>query len=98
MQLVPDHNSQLTKDMVVAWLGKTSRQQLHSDGWVELNKRAHAIALGARAYANKHYDAQQTPEEREAFFDGVTFGVLLQLHGEDRTYVERLLNPQDVTN
>lgn len=92
MQLVPDNNSQLTKDMVVAWLGKTSREQLHSDGWIELNRRAHAIALGARDYANKHYDAQQTPEEREAFFDGVTLGVLLQLHGQDAADVRSMLD------
>ena len=89
---MPDSNPQLTKDMVVAWLGKTSREQLHSDGWVELNRRANAIALGARDYANHHYDAQQTPEEREAFFDGVTFGVLLQLHGQDMEAIKHLLN------
>jgi hypothetical protein len=91
MQLVPDNNTQLTEDMVIAWLGKTSREQLHNDGWVELNRRAHAIALGARDYANRHYEAQQTPEEREAFFDGVTFGVLLHLHGQDVAQVQQLL-------
>lgn len=92
MQLNPDTTPQLTKDMVVAWLGKTSRQQLHDAGWVELNKRANPIALGARQYANLHYDAAQSSEEREAFFDGVTFGVLLQLHGQDVAQVQAMLN------
>ena len=92
MQHLPDNNPLLTKDLVAAWLGKTSREQLHNDGWIELNKRAHAIAQGARNYANHHYDAQQTPEEREAFFDGVTFGVLLQLHGQDVAQVQALLD------
>lgn len=92
MQLQPDNNPQLTQDMVVAWLGKTSREQLHDTGWVELNKRAHTIALGAREYANQNYDAQQSPEEREAFFDGVTFGVLLKMHGEDITQIRAMLD------
>lgn len=92
MQFVPDYNTQLTQDMVVAWLGKTSREQLHNDGWIELNKRAHAIALGARDYANQHYDARQSPEEREAFFDGVTLGVLLHLHGQDMSELSKLFS------
>jgi len=92
MATIPDNNPPLTKDMVVAWLGKTSRQQLHDAGWIELNKRAHPIALGAREFANKHFDASQSPEEREAFFDGVTFGVLLQLHGQDIAQVGAMLN------
>jgi hypothetical protein len=91
MGIQPNNQPQLSKDTVVAWLGKTSRQQLHEAGWVELNKRAHAIAIGARSYANQHYTADQTPEEREAFFDGVTFGVLLKLHGEDIEQITRLL-------
>lgn len=91
MQLVPDNQPQLSQDEVVAWLRKTSREQLHDSGWIELNKRAHAIALGAREYANTHYDTAESPAEREAFFDGVTFGVLLLLHGQDRACVEQLL-------
>jgi hypothetical protein len=91
MQSLPDNHPYLTQDIVTAWLRQTSRTQLHDAGWVELNKRAHAIALGAREYANKHYDFHQSPEEREAFFDGVTFGVLLQLHGQDIAQLRDLL-------
>jgi hypothetical protein len=92
MQLIPDNNSQLTKDIVIAWLGKTSREHLHETGWVELNKRANPIAVGARQYANRYYDVTQAPEGREAFFDGVTFGVLLQLHGQDVAQVRAMLD------
>lgn len=77
-----------TKAEVAIWLRQLDRQKLHNEGWTEANKRFHNIVIVARPFINQHFE---TPEERQAAFDGLTLALLTLAHFEDLKQLERLL-------
>src|SRR5690348_9221849 len=73
---------------VASWLKTINRDQLHEEGWVEINKRFHGIAMAMRPYLQ-----QQFPDaaDQEAAFDGLTLGLLTIVHFETIEHLAELL-------
>jgi hypothetical protein len=69
------------KATVAAWLSDLSLGYVHGPGWIEVNERMHAIAIGGRAFARKNF--KEAVDRRMDFLDGVAFGVLAVLHASD---------------
>jgi hypothetical protein len=66
-----------------AWLPQLSLDYIQTRGWTEVNRRQNASTISARTFANTHYAAPEEEELRGAFFSGVTFALLAQLHISD---------------
>ena len=60
-------------EAVLAWASR-DRDALHDEDWITVNRTYHGIAMGARRYANARYP--NDPEQRAAFFDGLTMGLV----------------------
>jgi len=73
---------------VSTWLKTINRDQLHEDGWIEINRRFHGIAMAMRPYLQQHF-----PEaaDQEAAFDGLTLGLLTIIHFETIEHLSELL-------
>lgn len=74
---------------VNAWTDQLVPGQLHDDIWIAVNRRFHGIALGARNYANEHLTSD--PVRRQAFFDGLTFGLGALVRHEEIAGLEAIL-------
>lgn len=82
-----DDRSNLTPELVAAWLKILDRDSLHNESWPEVNKRFHGIARAARPYIQKHFK----PEEQKAAFDGLTLALAAIARFEDITALDRAL-------
>lgn len=69
---------------VSLWLNNMSREQLHEQGWIEVNRRFHGIARAARPFLQEFFPDEQ---DQEAAFEGLTLALLAVGHFED---IERL--------
>lgn len=69
---------------VSLWLKNMSREQLHEQGWIEVNRRFHGIARAARPFLQEFFPDEQ---DQEAAFEGLTLALLAVGHFED---IERL--------
>jgi hypothetical protein len=69
---------------VAMWLKTITREQLHEQGWIAINKRFHGIVRAARPYLQAQFPEEQ---DQEAAFDGFTLALLAVAHFED---IERL--------
>lgn len=74
-----------------AWLPRVSPGYIQNRGWIEINRLHHDIAMSGRMYANKQYANTDQDAQREAFFDGISFGLLAQRHIADITYLSQML-------
>lgn len=76
---------------VALWLKHMSREQLHEQGWIAINKRFHGIARAARPFLQAHFPEEQ---DQEAAFDGFTLALLAVAHFEDIEHLQELLAAQ----
>lgn len=88
------HPEDPEREVLRAWLTHLTRQYIHTVGWEEVNNNFHNLATRARTFANTHY---VTPEEREAFLDGQTFGLLGLIHDGDIKDLTERLSPDEGT-
>lgn len=79
---------------VSLWLKYLSRQDLHDQGWLEVNRRFHGVAFGLRPFINEHYS---DPKEQEAAFDGATLALLSMAHFDDIDRLAKLFDTEDNT-
>jgi hypothetical protein len=82
-----------TAATVALWLKNMSREQLHGDGWIQINKRFHGIARAARPFLQ----AQFPDEDQEAAFDGFTLALLAMSHFEDIEALSELFKDKPKT-
>lgn len=75
-------------DAVALWLKQLNREELHGQGWIEINKRFHGIARAARPFLIEHFPDEK---ERQAAFDGMTLALLALAHFEDVEKLAELL-------
>ena len=73
---------------VSLWLNHMSREQLHEQGWIEVNRRFHGIARAARPFLQEYFPDEQ---DQEAAFDGLTLALLAVGHFEDIERISSLL-------
>lgn len=76
-----------TPEAVKLWLKRVKRSDLHDVGWITINKQFHGLARSVRPFINQQYD---TPEEREAAFDGLTLALMAMTHFCDIEQLEAL--------
>jgi len=88
MEQLPRSQSELDKATVKSWLSRLSLDYIHDTGWIEINRRNNAIALGSRTFANQQFPDQ--PERRTDFMDGVAFGLLAVAHTSDIADLRKL--------
>jgi|GEM_PF-6487981 len=69
-----------TREAVLLWLKGLDRDVIHNEGWVEVNKRFHPLAIAVRGFLQQEFPSD---EEREAAFDGLTLGLMTMAHFED---------------
>ncbi len=69
---------------VSLWLKNMSREQLHEQGWTEVNRRFHGIARASRPFLQELFPDEH---DQEAAFEGLTLALLAVGHFED---IERL--------
>ena len=81
-----------TREAVVLWLKSLDRDYVHNEGWVEVNKRLHPLAIAIRGFLQREFPSD---EEREAAFDGLTLGLLAMLHFEDIQVLSDLFGGTD---
>lgn len=79
---------------VALWLRNVNREQLHTEGWIAVNKRFHGIARAARPYLQAQFPDEQ---DQTAAFDGLTLALLAVAHFEDIETVSRLFDPSDTS-
>ena len=65
---------------VSLWLKVLHREQLHNEGWIEINRRFHGIARAARVYIQANFP---DGADQEAAFDGFTLALLAVARFED---------------
>lgn len=78
-----------TPEAVKLWLKRVKRSDLHDVGWITVNKRFHGLTRSVRPFINQQYD---TPEEREAAFDGLTLALMTLAHFEDIEQLQDLFD------
>ena len=78
---------------VQLWLKQLSREQLHEQGWLIINKRFHGIARAARPFLHDQFTDEK---EREAAFDGFTLALLTMAHFSDIQQLTELLAGQQL--
>jgi len=69
-----------TAATVSLWLKNLNQQQLHEQGWIEVNKRFHGITRAVRPFLREQFSNEQ---DQEAAFDGFTLALLAMGHFED---------------
>ena len=69
-----------TPESVAFWLSQLDRKRIHGEGWIEINKRFHSLAITMRAFIREQYpDAA----DQEAVFDGLALGLWTMAHFTD---------------
>jgi hypothetical protein len=80
-----------TTEQVVLWLKNgLSQSFVHTQGWIEANRRFHGITRATRPYIQANF---KTPEEQAAAFDGLTLALLTIGHFERIQELSVLLTP-----
>lgn len=74
-------------EAIKLWLKQVKRSELHDVGWVLVNKQFHGLTRGIRPFINENFE---TPEEREAAFDGLTLGLMAMAHFKDLEIMSEL--------
>ncbi len=74
---------------VATWLQHTSRDDLHEQGWISLNRNFNGIAMAARPYIAKHFG---TADEQRAAFDGLTLALMALTRFSDIEKLTHLLD------
>lgn len=77
----PESPQPISSEVIDLWRRKLTPEYLHKEGWSEINKRYHPVALHGRHFALQHLQAD--PQRRTDFLDGLTFGLLALAHSSD---------------
>jgi hypothetical protein len=77
-----------TPAAVALWLKQLTREQLHEQGWIAINKRFHGITRAARPFLTEQFPDEK---ERQAAFDGLTLALMTLAHFEDIEKLSELL-------
>lgn len=84
-----------TAATVSLWLKNLNRQQLHEQGWIEINKRFHGITRAVRPFLREQFPNEQ---DQEAAFDGFTLALLAMGHFEDIEKLSELFKEEPKRN
>ena len=76
---------------VQRWLKTLSREKLHEQGWITVNKRFHGITRSMRPFLRERFPDGQ---EQQAAFDGLTLALLTIAHFEDIALLTQLLGTE----
>ncbi|HSW99424.1 MAG TPA: hypothetical protein VLH38_00120 [Patescibacteria group bacterium] len=80
-----------TAATVSLWLKNLDAQQLHEQGWIEINKRYHGIARAIRPFLRQQFPDEQ---DQKAAFDGFTLALMAMGHFEDIEQLSTLFTEQ----
>ncbi len=69
------------REAVAAWLKRLTPDYLHDRGWIEANRKFHAVAMGGRQFTLANFPDE--PDRRSDFLDGMVFGLLALGHFAD---------------